>query len=104
MPKHIFDRGFAYLGKGDFENAIKDCNKAIQHKPDYAEAYSARGITWLLKQEWEKAKSDLITARDMGVDIVDVFPDSFGIVENFEQITGVQLPEDIAALLTPPQA
>ncbi len=93
-------RGDIYIAIRDFDNAIKDYDKAIQLKPDYAVAYCGRGIVWLLGQEWEKTKSDLTTARDMGVDIVVVFRNTFGNIENFEQITGIQLPEDIAAMLT----
>ena len=54
-------------------------------------------------QEWEKAKADLTTARDMGMDIIAKFQSTFGSVANFERISGIQLPEDSAALLTPPQ-
>ena len=60
-----------------------------------------RGEAWLHLQEWEKAKSDLITAKDLGVDIIAAFHNDYANVEDFEQKTGIQLPEDIAALLTP---
>ena len=37
----------------------------------------------------------------MGADIVDSFHNDYASVEDFEQKTGIQLPEDIAAMLTP---
>lgn len=40
----------------------------------------------------------------MGADIIASFHNDYASVEDFEQNTGIQLPEDIAALLTPPQA
>ena len=66
--------------------------------------YNNRGLAFLHLQEWEKAKSDLTTAQNMGVDIIDFFRVLYSSVANFEQEYGVKLPKDIAALLTPPQA
>ena len=98
------NRGVAYAQKSDFGFAIQDFTKAIQLKPDFPEAYYNRGEAWLHLQEWEKVKSDLITAKDMGVDIIAAFHNDYASVEDFEQKTGIQLPADIAALLTPSQA
>ena len=53
-------------------------------------------------QEWREAKSDLTTAQNMGADIIADFHNDYASVEEFEQKTGIQLPEDIAALLTQP--
>ena len=92
-------RGLAYGVKGDFESEIKDYNTAIEKKPDYAEAYAFRGVTWLRLSEWEKAKSDLIIAKAIGFDIVAHFHNAEGSVAAFESNFGVQIPEDIAALL-----
>ena len=98
------NRGTVYAHKGEFDNAIRDYNTAIELKRDLAEAHNNRGKAWLHLQEWKKAKSDLITAKDMGMDIIAAFHNDYKSVEDFEQKTGIQLPEDIATLLTPPQA
>ena len=98
------DRGVAYMAKGDFENAINDYNKVIQLKPDLAEAYCNRGEAWLHLQKWGKAKLDLTTAKNLGVNIIASFHNDYASVEDFEQKHNVKLPEDIAAMLTPPQA
>ena len=98
------NHGLVYRSKGDFDQAIRDYTQAIQLEQNYANAYGGRGEAWLHLQEWEKAKADLTTARDMGMDIIAMFHSIFGNIANFEQITGVQLPADLAALLTPPQA
>ena len=95
------NRGVSYFKKGEFDNAIKDFDKTIQLQPDLVEPYYNRGEAWLHLQEWEKAKSDLRTAKDMGADIISTFHNDYASVEDFQQKTGVQLPEDIAALLTP---
>lgn len=50
-------------------------------------------------REWEKAKADLRTAKDMGIDIVAAFHNDYESVADFEAKHGVEVPEDIAALL-----
>ena len=88
----------------EYEEAIKHYTEAIELKPDLAVAYSNRGEIWLHLQEWEKAKSDFITAKDMGVDIIASFHNDYESVADFEQKHNVKLPEDIASLLNPPPA
>ena len=64
MPRHTINRGVAKasLDLGQYTAAIKDVDKAIQLKPDYAEAYLNRGSSKaLLNQTWA-AKQDLQTA------------------------------------------
>ena len=97
------NRGAAYAEKDDFDSAIQDYTQAIQLKQDMPEAYGNRVEAWLHLQEWEKAKSDLTAAENMELDIIALFHHEYGSVANFEQKHGVKLPEDIAAMLTPPQ-
>ena len=95
--------GLAYLKKREVELAIKNFDKAIQLKPDYANAYCNRSGIWLNLHEWEEARADLTIARNMGVDIIALFHNAYASVADFEQKHNVKLPEDIAAMLTPPQ-
>ena len=96
------DRGYAYYEKGEVERAIEDYDQAIQLKSDNVLFYNNRSIALLHLQEWEKAKSDLTIIKNMGVDIIVLFRNSYASVMDFEQRYSVELPEDIAALLTPP--
>ena len=103
QPDHAgayYNCGIAYDEKGEYDLAIKDYTMVIKHQPDYANAYYNRGISWLYLREWENFRSDLSAARDVGVDIAIGFRNLFGSVANFERITGIQLPADIAAMLT----
>ena len=93
-------RGGAYRNKGEYDQAIQDLTKAIELKTEFADAYLDRGLTWLHLKKWQEAKSDLTAAKDMGQDIVASFSQYIESVANFEQITGIKLPEDIAAMLT----
>ena len=97
-------RGIIHAQKGDFRHAINDFTTMIEVNPENGNAYYYRGDLWLHLQEWEQAKSDLTTAQNMGIDIIALFHNHYASVEDFEQKIGVQLPEDIAILLTPPQA
>ncbi|MCD6490503.1 MAG: tetratricopeptide repeat protein [Thermodesulfobacterium sp.] len=38
-----YNRGNAYLNKGEYDLAIKDLTKAIELNPNYAAAYNNRG-------------------------------------------------------------
>ena len=74
---------------------------AIELNPEFDTAYSNRGEALLHLKEWEKARTDLITAKNMGIDIIAAFHNDYDSVADFEQKIGIQLPEDIAAILTP---
>jgi ABC-type metal ion transport system substrate-binding protein len=50
--------------------------------------------------EWESAKSDLTFARDLWVDTIKVFYKMYESIADFERKNNVQLPKDIAAMLT----
>ena len=93
-------RGLAYVNKSDYDRAIGDLNTAIDLKSNDAQAHYYRGLVLLHLGEWGKAKSDLTTARDMGMDIIALFYNSYSNIADFEQRNGVQLPADIAAMLT----
>jgi len=95
------NRGYAYRQKGEVERAIEDYDRAIQIRSDNVLFYNNRAIALLHLQEWEKAKSDLTIARNMGVDIVALFRSSFSSIVDFEEKYSIEMPEDIAAMLTP---
>ena len=94
-------RGIAYRNKGEIDRAIEDHDQAIQIKSDNVLFYSDRSMTLLQAQEWEKARSDLTIARNMGVDIITLFHNAYASVADFEQKHNVKLPKDITAMLTP---
>ena len=94
------NRGLAYVSKGEFENAINDYTKAIQLNPNYISVYVKRLVVQLFIKEWEEARAGLNLARDRGLDISPEFRRTWGSVEDFKRKTDIQLPEDIAAMLT----
>lgn len=44
--KKCFDRGGFFLKDGNYINAIKSYTRAIACSPDYATAYTARGVAY----------------------------------------------------------
>ena len=93
------NRGAAYYRKGEFDTAIQDYNTTIDLNPEFDDAYYNLGEVWLHLREWEKAKADLITAKNMGIDLVASFHNEYESVEDFEAKNGVKVPEDVAVLL-----
>ena len=95
-----YNRGNAYGIIGDFDRAVEDYTKTIQLYREFAPTYYYRGEVWLQMEEWERAESDLIVARDLGIDIIAAFHNTYGSVEAYERRNRVKLPTDIAAMLT----
>ena len=94
------NRGAAYTNKGEFAKAIENYTKTIDLNPDHGIAYKNRGKVWLHLREWKQAQSDLIAARDLGMDIIASFHNDYESVEAYERRNRVKLPADIAAMLT----
>ena len=92
-------RGIAHFSKGDYSLAIEIYNLAIKLMPDDAGFYANLGVTWLHLSDWAKARDNLMTAREMGVDIATSFHDNYNNVAEFEQQTGLKVPDDIAEML-----
>jgi Tfp pilus assembly protein PilF len=57
-----FNRGRAYANKGQYDQAISDCTKALEIEPRYAEAYIVRGVAYSRKGQHDQAISDYTKA------------------------------------------
>ena len=93
-------RGIAYFSKTDIHRAIEDYNTAINLDPDAGFAYGNCGIARLHLRHWGNARVDLTVAVTLRVNIAALFHDIYKSVADFERKTAIQLPEDIAAMLT----
>ena len=65
------DLGDAYRRKGDFDCALKKCNKAIALVPIYYYPYKIRGCIYYDRNEYEKAIEDFTQVIDTLHDAVD---------------------------------
>ena len=66
-------RGWAYRRKKDYDRALDDYNRAIQLKPDYAEAFNGRGLAYYGKKEYEQAIQDYSQAILLKHDYAEAF-------------------------------
>jgi len=57
-PIVLLDQGIAFGKDGQYDRAIAYFNKAIEINPRFAEAYTARGGTYLIKGQYDKVISD----------------------------------------------
>ena len=115
----------AYLNKDDYDCSIQDFTKAIQLNSDDALAYYCRGLSYGQIGEYTDAIEDYSWAIQLNPDFIDTLLQSpwlhlwgkpyrsmrhgediitsfhkNGSIAGFERITGIQLPADIAVMLT----
>ena len=60
------NRGNAYGKKGDCDRALSDFDKAIQLKPDYADAYYNRAVAYFYKGDYGKSWESVRKAESLG--------------------------------------
>ena len=97
------DRGVAYELKGDSARAMQDYDQALRIRPHQA-AYANRGLALLRLSQWDKARSDLLSARNMGMDLASAFGASHGGAAVFEERHDLELPRDITELVSGEEA
>ena len=68
LAEKYLNSGLENSKKGEVDLAIEDYSKAIELKPDYADAYYYRSKAWLHFGKVEKAKSDMVKASEIGID------------------------------------
>jgi S1-C subfamily serine protease len=52
------ERGDAWMGKNEYDKALKDYDAAVRLDPEYALSYHKRGMAWYCKGEFSKAFKD----------------------------------------------
>ena len=93
------ERGVVYELMDDLDRAMEDYNKALCLRPNMV-AFFNRGIRLLQLGEWERARSDLLSSRNMGFNLVSAFRYGYESVVEFEGKHTVKLPADIGEMLT----
>lgn len=58
LARAYYNRGIVWLNKGQYDNAIADFTKIIEHNQTYALAYLTRGSAWYFKGQYDKAIAD----------------------------------------------
>ncbi len=60
-----YNRGSAYIAKGQFDQAIDDYNRAIEFVPNYSDVYMVRGNVYQLRGQIDRAIADYSKAVDL---------------------------------------
>ncbi len=76
-----FDRGTAYLSKGDYDRAIADYTQAIAINPQDAEYYIARGYAYDRKGDHDHATADFSKAAAINPWSGDIYLRSWSAFE-----------------------
>ena len=95
------NRGSLYLSRLNIYRAVDDCSKALRLNPDAGVAYGTCGVAWLHYKHWKKAKADFTVATILHVDVSALFHHFYESPEDFLQKTDIQIPADVASMLTP---
>ncbi len=93
-------RAAALAGFGDFEGAVEDYTQAIALEADFEGYYARRGVVQLCLRKWDQAKLDLVAAQELGMDVPEFFSAVHGSLDDFERMMSLQVPREIASLLT----
>ncbi len=64
------ERGYGYVNKGLYNEAIAEYNKAIKNDPGFAYAYNSRGIVYKTKGEFDQAIADFNKALELDPGLV----------------------------------
>lgn len=67
-----YNRGRVYFVLGNYNQAILDFSMAIEIRPEFVEAYVARGYCYMKLKDWEKSADDLVEATKLGWTTSDI--------------------------------
>ena len=101
----LIDRGNMHRESGLLDRAIEDLDTAIARMRVGGSVFGGgdghfyRAVARCAQQDWEEAKSDLVTARQEGVLVASSFCAIFGGVPDFEARYRVRIPSDLATML-----
>ena len=73
-------RGNAYMGKGNYDNALDDLNKSIDINPHYPTAYFSRSELFKRMGEEEQAKEDEMVGNRLQKQLSKAFYESQGVM------------------------
>ena len=68
-----YDLGNAYNDGGNYDPAIENFNEAIKLKPDFAAAYTGRGLVYRNKRNYDRAIEDHTKAIELNPNYADAY-------------------------------
>ena len=80
---------------------IKEHEETLSPGTGPAKDHFDRAIASLRQSEWNKARADLASASERGLDVAAIFVETYESAGEFEDAFDVELPPDIADILDP---
>jgi tetratricopeptide (TPR) repeat protein len=69
----LYDRGLTHWRLGDLDEAINNCNKALQLVPDYVSVYNTRGAIYTIQELFERALADFAKAMSLEAEFAPAY-------------------------------
>ena len=95
----LVSRGWAQSCQGEHDHAVQDYSTAMELKHGWSRSYCNRALAFMHLQKWRDARSDLTTAKNLGMNIVAMSHERYPTISHLEQEIGAAVPEDIANML-----
>ncbi|MFQ5459432.1 MAG: tetratricopeptide repeat protein [Anaerolineae bacterium] len=73
MAEVLNNRGVAYIGLREYENATGDFTRAVELQADYAAAYANRGRAYVEMENYDAALRDLEKAVELNPGLVEAY-------------------------------
>lgn len=67
-PKAYYQRASLFMSVGNLQSAVNDFTTAIELDPQYADAYTRRGMMYTLQDKEDEANQDFDRAVQLGTD------------------------------------
>jgi len=83
-----YNRAHAYSSQGDYQQALKDIDRAITYNPKYAQAYYIRGIDYIGLGDYQQALKDLDKAIECNPQFAQAYYYSANVyirLENYQK-------------------
>jgi tetratricopeptide (TPR) repeat protein len=64
-----YNRGVAHAAKGQYDQTIFDCSKAVEINPRFAEAFLGRAAANYFKKKYDRSWEDIKRAEALGYKI-----------------------------------
>ncbi|MDE2684056.1 MAG: tetratricopeptide repeat protein [Chloroflexota bacterium] len=96
-----YNLGNVYAKQGNYRSAARHFTRSLElEQDDSNNTRYRRAEAWLNLGEWEMARQDLVNATQNGVNVSELFCNDYQNIDNFEQQTGLTMPEDIGKMLS----
>ena len=89
---------YQHSSLGNLAASIANCSKAVELKPDYAEAYNNRGSAYNAQNKWEEAIGDFTKVIELRPDLAAIAHYNIGVVNRAQNMLEAAITEYTTAI------